>query len=188
MATIKQQMARVRAATVVVGWVIALMLGLCLTESVRADNPYEGNYKASTKAFEWKYSLPRGFLGAICEQESRWDPNAISPKGALGICQIMPETFNALVKEYQTRKGLKPDGIIGPITWESFRPGIPYKVQTPRQRLLDPYQNIEWAAIYLNWIQQNVSRDPVVMAGVYYGGQMNQIVKYQTEVVERWEK
>lgn len=41
---------------------------------------------------EDKYRLPRGTLRAVRQQESGGDPNALSPKGAAGLMQIMPET------------------------------------------------------------------------------------------------
>ncbi len=38
------------------------------------------------------HSLPPEFLGATLLQESAYDPNALSPAGAIGIAQFMPET------------------------------------------------------------------------------------------------
>ena len=39
-----------------------------------------------------RQSLPPGFLARLIWQESRFDPNALSPKGAEGIAQFMPST------------------------------------------------------------------------------------------------
>ncbi len=38
------------------------------------------------------YGLPQGFLARLIWQESRFDPQAVSPAGAMGIAQFMPST------------------------------------------------------------------------------------------------
>ena len=175
-------------------YVVALAL-VCATivaslwsTSACADNPYKRDYIASAKAMEWKYELERGLVVATCETESRWNPDAESEKGALGLCQIMPEQFDRLIMIFQAENGLEVDGQIGPATWEAFRPGVPFKRMTNRERLLDPYQNVEWAAYYLKWIEINVSSNPVIMMAVYYAGQFHQVVKYVRLVNEKLER
>lgn len=44
---------------------------------------------------EQKYGLPVGLLSAVMNKESSQNPNAISPKGATGLFQFMPETAKA---------------------------------------------------------------------------------------------
>jgi len=39
-----------------------------------------------------KYGVPEAFLARLIWKESRFDPNAVSPKGAQGIAQFMPAT------------------------------------------------------------------------------------------------
>ncbi|RXS99033.1 transglycosylase SLT domain-containing protein [Acinetobacter junii] len=48
--------------------------------------------KYNYAGLEDKYGLPSGLLSAISMQESRGNPNARSPAGALGAFQFMPET------------------------------------------------------------------------------------------------
>ena len=49
-------------------------------------------------ATEWadrfadQYAVPIDLVGAIIEVESAWQPNAVSPKGAAGLMQLMPAT------------------------------------------------------------------------------------------------
>ncbi len=38
------------------------------------------------------YAVPRDFVRAIIDVESSWYPYAVSPKGAVGIMQLMPAT------------------------------------------------------------------------------------------------
>ena len=51
-----------------------------------------------------RYSLPRSLVRAVARAESSFDPAAISPKGALGVMQLMPGT----AKELGVRNALDP--------------------------------------------------------------------------------
>lgn len=53
-------------------------------------------YKKKAREAELKYELPPGFLSSVINTESRWNPKAVSPAGALGIAQIMPATAKEL--------------------------------------------------------------------------------------------
>lgn len=48
------------------------------------------------RATEAKYGLPSGLLDRMIQQESGGNPDAVSPKGALGLLQIMPNTAREL--------------------------------------------------------------------------------------------
>jgi soluble lytic murein transglycosylase-like protein len=43
-----------------------------------------------------KYSLPDSFVRSVMKAESGFQPNALSPKGAIGLMQLMPETAREL--------------------------------------------------------------------------------------------
>jgi hypothetical protein len=55
-------------------------------------NPYYKDFIAAAK----KHGISEQFLMAIAQQESRFNPKAVSPKGAQGIMQLMPGTAKAL--------------------------------------------------------------------------------------------
>lgn len=49
-------------------------------------------YRGTVTDSAAKYGVPAGLLAAQLRQESGFDPNAVSPKGATGIAQFMPAT------------------------------------------------------------------------------------------------
>lgn len=45
---------------------------------------------------EQKYGIPSGLLSAVISKESSGNPNAVSPKGAIGLGQVMPDTAKGM--------------------------------------------------------------------------------------------
>ncbi len=66
-------------------------LGSRLAASTRSD-PYAGFVAEAAKRF----AIPELWIRAVMRVESRNDPSAISPKGAMGLMQIMPATWTEL--------------------------------------------------------------------------------------------
>lgn len=46
------------------------------------------------------YGLPEEVLTALITQESNWDPSAVSPKGAVGLTQVLPATAAEMLPGY----------------------------------------------------------------------------------------
>src|SRR5690242_18860795 len=61
----------------------------CLAERCQQAR-LEAEYYAA--AYAKHYGLPADFVRAVIEQESGWHACAVSPKGAVGLMQLMPET------------------------------------------------------------------------------------------------
>jgi soluble lytic murein transglycosylase-like protein len=62
----------------------------CQAQPSRSPARLEAEYYVAVYARH--YGVPRGFVRAIVEQESGWQPCAISRKGAVGLMQLMPST------------------------------------------------------------------------------------------------
>ncbi len=56
------------------------------TQSLRATSARWAEYYAA------RYQVPVDLVMAIIDEESAWNPNAISEKGAVGLMQLMPQT------------------------------------------------------------------------------------------------
>lgn len=88
------------------------------------------------------YGVPPDLLAAIAWRESEWTPTAHSPKGAMGVCQLMPGTASWAAET-----------LIG-------APRDPWK----------PGDNIEMAAAYLRWLMQRYHGDLATTLAAYYQG------------------
>lgn len=57
-------------------------------------NPSE--YNEIIKTYSTKYSVDQSLIKAVIHAESGYDTNAVSPKGASGLMQLMPSTAKSL--------------------------------------------------------------------------------------------
>jgi hypothetical protein len=97
-----------RCALIIIAGV-ALLGTPCIAASVQAtpattqavDDPYAGHIAEAAQRF----GIPAAWIRAIMRVESRGDQRAVSPKGALGLMQLMPDTWD----ELRTRYGLGRD-------------------------------------------------------------------------------
>ena len=64
--------------------------------TILASPPSPINYTAVLNATATRHAISPALLEAVVWQESRWHPQALSPKGAMGLTQLMPATARAL--------------------------------------------------------------------------------------------
>jgi soluble lytic murein transglycosylase-like protein len=62
----------------------------------RYTGRYQGEYLELARAAARKHNIPEDLFLRLVYQESRWNPNAISHKGAIGLAQLMPGTAQML--------------------------------------------------------------------------------------------
>ncbi len=84
-----------------IGFAVAVLLWIVASSATKeslAQNKPAGDIAFVAKVCErleeeaGKWSVPRAFFARLIWKESRFDPDAISPKGAEGIAQFMPAT------------------------------------------------------------------------------------------------
>ena len=62
----------------------------------RFKGSYKGEYLAVAKAMAAKHGIPEDLFLRLIQQESGWNPGAVSHKGATGLAQLMPGTARKL--------------------------------------------------------------------------------------------
>jgi soluble lytic murein transglycosylase-like protein len=68
---------------------------------------YRGEYLDIARAAARRYDIPEDLFLRLVHQESRWNPNAVSHAGALGLAQLMPDTARMLgVNPHDPRQNL----------------------------------------------------------------------------------
>jgi soluble lytic murein transglycosylase-like protein len=57
---------------------------------------YKGQFLSMAREAARKHNVPEELFARLVQQESGWNPNARSHKGAIGLAQLMPDTARAL--------------------------------------------------------------------------------------------
>jgi soluble lytic murein transglycosylase-like protein len=89
---------RQRSNTAVVAWTTVSPAPPVVAhrESGSAPASVPAMWRAPLEAAASRYNVSPHLLSALIWQESRWQPQAVSPKGAIGLGQLMPATARAL--------------------------------------------------------------------------------------------
>ncbi len=112
-----------------------------------------------------RWGIPPALLQAIARTESGYDPNAVSPKGAIGLMQLMPSTAAQLGADPRDPK-------------QNVAAGTRYFVDLLRKYEKDPYQVRKAVAAY------NAGPNAVER----YGGvpPYRETINYVRRVVQLW--
>lgn len=107
--------------------VASVLLGY--TVDVALDKREKANYPTKYSEYVEKYSemygVPSDVVYAVIKTESDFNPDAKSDKGAFGLMQLMPATFE----------------------WACGKTGIPYN----KDKITDPEMNIQCGVYYLSY-------------------------------------
>lgn len=121
-----------------------------------ATHPNLKKYEAMVNRAAAEFTLDPALLKAIMAAESGFNPNAVSPKGAIGLMQIMPATAQ--------RYGMQAD-----------------KKRTLQQKLTDPAINIRLAARYLRDLKNLFPQRLELMIASYNAGE-GAVQKYSNQI------
>ncbi|KAB2707265.1 lytic transglycosylase domain-containing protein [Brucella intermedia] len=101
-------------ALLIAGTMIAMLPCAAMADSLENDQSSARSFAAAALSDPWsdhimeaakRFAIPERWIRAVLRAESDHDPHAISPKGAMGLMQIMPATW----QELRTRHGLGDD-------------------------------------------------------------------------------
>jgi len=120
------------------------------------QHPNQKKYDAMVTQAATDFSLDPALLKAIMAAESGFNPTAVSPKGAIGLMQIMPDTA--------ARYGLQAD-----------------KKKTVAQKLTDPKTNIRLSARYLRDLTKMFPKQLDLVIASYNAGEAA-VEKYKNTI------
>jgi soluble lytic murein transglycosylase-like protein len=72
-------------------WLLPLLLLFLLPGNSKADVP-SPLAEGCVQHYAAHYRVPPELIAALIDVESRWNPRALSNKGAMGLMQLMPDT------------------------------------------------------------------------------------------------
>ncbi|MDO5692768.1 MAG: lytic transglycosylase domain-containing protein [Pseudomonadota bacterium] len=110
------------------------------------------------RAAAQKHQVDYELLKAVIAAESGFDPQAVSPKGAIGLMQLMPPT----AARY---------GVVADTAPRKDRKGNPLPARTAQEKLVDPQINIQTGARYLAYLMKLFKGDTELAVAAYNAGE-----------------
>ena len=137
-------------------------------DSSKSYKNVQKHMRAAAKTHQVDYEL----LKAVIAAESGFDPEAVSPKGAVGLMQLMPPT----AQQY---------GVVADRDGRKDRKGNPLPVRSVEEKLTDPQININAGARYLAYLIKLFKGELELAVAAYNAGEGavqragNKIPKYK---------
>ncbi|MDP2212467.1 lytic transglycosylase domain-containing protein [Phenylobacterium sp.] len=127
---------------------LALALNAPLTSQAdRSPARLRATFAYPTPSLEpkWGFTIDKALVYAIVHQESRFNPAAVSPAGAVGLMQLMPEAAARAAGDDKLKQDMSP--------------------------LFDPAFNLRVGQDYLTWLmERGVGYDLLQIVAAYNGG------------------
>ena len=96
MARLLRRLGIIAAAAVATSFYVPTHAGPASTAPAGPDVPWQSFIDEAASRF----SVPASWIRAVIRVESNGNPNALSPKGAVGLMQVMPDTYAELRVRY----------------------------------------------------------------------------------------
>ena len=137
------------------GWAIALIAAIAIGLGFLADfvitclekQSYPQGYAEYVTVYAEKYGIPENLVYSVIRTESDFESGAVSRVGAIGLMQIMPDTFKWLTDD---------------ILFEHLEVGMLY----------DPETNVRYGTYYLSYLYDRYGDWELAIAA-YNGGPGN---------------
>jgi hypothetical protein len=124
---------------------LTLAMGTSLADRANPPKGYDLDFPTPELAPRNGFTLDRALVYAVVRQESRFNPQAVSPIGATGLMQLMPEAAAAAAGDDKLKTDMSP--------------------------LFDPAFNLRVGQDYFTWLlEKGVGHDLVRAVAAYNGG------------------
>ena len=138
--------AAVLLAAVVVGSIVMFAISSVIHDKATADftkSLYPVKYEYYVEKYAEEFDVDTCLVYGVIRTESGFNPDAVSPAGAIGLMQLMPDTFTWL-QNYRT--GFEPEELLD--SSELYKPSVNIEYGTYLLRyLLERYDGDESLAI-----------------------------------------
>lgn len=134
------------ATVILVGIVLAGVVLLFINSNKRlGDALHPNDYDEYVYKYSAEYDLPPNLVFGVIKTESNFNPDAGSSAGALGLMQLMPETFEWL---------------------QTYKYG---EATLPTESLYDPETNIKYGCLFLRFLLDRYAVEETAVAAYNAG-------------------
>lgn len=95
----KSSLAPIILIVIAVAIIFGILCDLLFTAIERSIYPCPDEYEALVEKYSQEYGVPKEMIYAVIKTESDFDASAKSDKGAIGLMQMMPATFEWLAAD-----------------------------------------------------------------------------------------